>query len=151
MHQVPGTSYVVYFVLVMVCGFIPDHHRGSSEIPCLHHNLGLSQNPPAGVPSLSVPTGLCRHSHQLQLRLHKKKKTKQTENSARMHSIEGNNNITYGIEYYLGFLEYNACRISPRSSQFAQLSLYLGKCRSVCLSVRIPYTPRHDSRHFFNF
>ena len=32
------------------------------------------------------------HSHQLQLRLYTKKKTKQTENSARMHSIEGNNN-----------------------------------------------------------
>ena len=33
------------------------------------------------------------HSHQLQLRLHKKKKTKQTENNARMHSIDGNNNL----------------------------------------------------------
>ena len=39
----------------------------------------------------AVPTGLSRHWHQLQLRLHEKKE-KQTENSARMHFIEGNNN-----------------------------------------------------------
>ena len=78
-----------------MCGFIPDHHRGGPEIPCLH-TIGLCQNPPDGVPSVSVPTGLSRHSHQLQLRLHKKK-TKQTENSARMHSVEGNNNLIYGM------------------------------------------------------
>ena len=89
------TRYVVYSLVCsyLVCGFIPCRHRGGPEMPCLHHNLGLSQNPTAGVPSMSVPTGLSRHSHQLQLRLYKKKKTKQTENSARMHSIEGNNNI----------------------------------------------------------
>ena len=48
----------------------------------------------AKVPSVPVPTGLSPQSHQLQLRLHKKK-DKQTENSARMHFIEGNNNIVY--------------------------------------------------------
>ena len=72
--QVPATQYILCSYLI--CGFIPDHHRGAPEIPCLHHNLGLSQNPPAGVPSVSVPTGLSRHSHQLQLRLLKKKKDK---------------------------------------------------------------------------
>ena len=67
----------------------------------VYTRLGLRQNPPAGmpfvsVPSVSVPTGLSRHSHQLQLRLHKKKD--QTENSARMHSIEGNNNYLFLVE-----------------------------------------------------
>ena len=38
-----------------------------------------------------------------------------------------------------------------RNSQFAKLSLYFGKCRSVCLSVRIPYTPRRDYGKIFSF
>ena len=43
------------------------------------------------MPSVPVPSGLSPHSYQLQLRLHNKK-YKQTENSARMHFIEGDNN-----------------------------------------------------------
>ena len=38
--------------------------------------LSLSQTPLAGVPSVPVPSGLSRHSHQLQLRFHKKKTSK---------------------------------------------------------------------------
>ena len=56
--------------------------------------VDLSQTPHAGVTSVPVPTRLSRHSHQLQLRLDKKK-AKQTENSARMHFIEGKNNHLY--------------------------------------------------------
>ena len=43
-------------------------------------SLSLSQTPPAGVSSVPVPTGLFRHSHQLQLRLasHKKNTSKLT-------------------------------------------------------------------------
>ena len=41
--------------------------------------------------------------------------------------------------------------LSVDSSQFVKLSLYFGKCRSVCLSVRIPSIPRRDSRQVFNF
>ena len=69
---IPGTRHVVY-VRTWCVASSQTIIVGAPEIPCLHHNRGLSQNPPAGVPSVSVPTGLSRHSHQLQLQLHKKK------------------------------------------------------------------------------
>ena len=64
--------------------------RGEAFFKGKKQTFSLSQPPPAGVPSVTVPTGLSRHSHQLELRLHKKK-DRQTENSARMHFIKGNN------------------------------------------------------------
>ena len=68
--------------------------------------FSLSQTPPAGVPSVPVPTGLSRHSHQLQLRIHKKK-DKQTENSARTHFIKGNNNTsTHIFKGKSGFFQF---------------------------------------------
>ena len=68
---IPGTRYVAYIMLVPGVWL---HPRPLSWGPCLHLNLGLSQTPPAGVPSVSVPTALTRHSHQLQLRLHQRKR-----------------------------------------------------------------------------
>ena len=58
--------------------------------------VDLSQTAPAEVMYVPVPTRLSRHSHQLQLQLDKKK-AKQTENSARMHFIEGNNQYNMGF------------------------------------------------------
>lgn len=55
--------------------------------------LGMSQTPPAGERFVSLLSGLCDHSHQLQLLSTLTKNThKQTWNSARMYSLAGNNN-----------------------------------------------------------
>ena len=54
--------------------------------------FSLSQIPPAGMSSVPLPTGLSPQSHQLQLRLDKNK-PQAIENSARMHFIEGNDNV----------------------------------------------------------
>ena len=68
----PGIRYLVYIMLVPGVWLHPRPFSWGAEIPCLHHNLDLSQTAPAGVPSVLVPTGLSRPTHQLQLRLHKR-------------------------------------------------------------------------------
>ena len=50
--------------------------------------FGLSQTPPAGVPSVPVPTGLSRHSHELQLQNHEKKTRKLRKALERISSRE---------------------------------------------------------------
>ena len=47
-----------------------DHYCSGTDS---QQTISLGQSPPAGVPSVPVPTGLSRDSHALQLRLHKKK------------------------------------------------------------------------------
>ena len=59
--------------------------------------FSLSQTPPAGAPSVLVPTGLSAHSHQIQLRLHEKKRKKNWEQRPNAFYREGNNNILLSI------------------------------------------------------
>ena len=91
--------------------------------------------PTCWVPSVSVPTGFSRHSHQFQLRLGKKKETKQNESSTRMHSIEGNNN-----EKWLGkcnsFLSTPPSRKSSRKPHTKNSTLSLK--RSWRVKIRPP-------------
>ena len=54
--------------------FFPGFRRETKQ------TFSLSQTPPAGVPSVQVPTGLSRHSHQRQRRLQRKEKQKKNKN-----------------------------------------------------------------------
>ena len=79
----------------------------------IQQNLGLSQNPPAGVPSVSVPTGFSRHSHQLQLRLYKKKRQNKLRTALECIPSRAITIIIYNyIEVHLGYFADCARNIS---------------------------------------
>ena len=79
-----------------------------------NQTFSLSQTPPAGVPYVPVPTGLSPHSQQLH-----KKKDKQTENSARMHFIEANNN-----KFLRAFASLGSPSLSSLSRSTSLLALF---------------------------